>query len=152
MIARRMFLFSGILSFGLLSTASSRAQSAGAWLISSAEASLPPSIASETDRAIGRGPAIRQVSPDGAVSAGAPFELRVEFAGRGGEKIAPTTVRILLLRGGNIDLAQRLKAYITPTGIVMPNAMVPAGTYVLQVVVADADGHQSTANIEIDAR
>lgn len=152
MMARRVLLSSGILSLGLLSSATSRAQGAGAWLISSSEAALPPSATSKAGRSIGRGPAIRQVAPAGTVPANAPFDLRVEFAGRGGEKISPATAQVVLLRGGNVDLTQRLKPYITPAGIAMPNAMVPPGTYVMEVTVADADGHKSTANIEISAR
>ena len=86
------------------------------------------------------------------MAANKPFNLRIEFAGRGGEKIAPTTAQVVLLRGSNIDITQRLKAYITPAGIVVPDAMVAPGTHVLQVAVSDDRGHQSTANIEIDAK
>ena len=148
MIARRMLLASAL----LVAANTTRAQANGVWIVSSAESGLPPSDTSKAGRSIGRGPSIRQVSPIGAVPANVPFDLRVEFAGRGGEKIAPATVQITLLRGSNVDITQRMKAYITPTGIAVPNAMVPAGSYVLQVVVSDADGHQSTANIEINAR
>ena len=34
----------------------------------------------------------------------------------------------------------------------VPNAMVPPGTYVIEVAVSDAGGRQSVANIEIDAK
>ena len=125
----------------LLPVVGARAQ-AGNWLVTSQEASLPVSATSKAGRSITRGPAIRQVSPAGTVTANAPFALKVEFAGRGGEKINPATAQVLILRGGNINATERLKAYITANGIDMPNAMVPPGIYVLQVAVSDAGGRQ----------
>lgn len=150
-MARRMLLSSGVLSFGVLALRNVRAQG-GVWLINSQEAALPPSASSKAGRSITRGPAIRQVSPAAAVTANQPFDLRVDFAGRGGEKINPATTQITILRGGNIDITSRLKPFITANGIEMPAAMVPPGTHVLQVAVSDVDGRQTIANIEIDAR
>ena len=86
------------------------------------------------------------------MAATAPVALRVEFAGRGGETSNPATAQVLILRGGNINVTQRLQAYITANGIEMPDAMVPPGTHVLQVAVSDSGGRQSLANIEIEAR
>ncbi len=128
------------------------AQAQGVWLVTSQEAVLPPSPTSKAGRAITRGPAIRQVSPSATVSSNQPFTLKVEFGGRGGEKINPASVQITVLRGSNIDITSRLKPYITATGIEIPNAMVPAGTYALQVTVSDTGGRQSLANVEIEAR
>lgn len=125
---------------------------AGVWLVTSQEAALPPSAASKAGRSITRGPAIRQVSPEGAVAANRPFDLHVDFAGRGGEKINPASAQITILRGGNVDITSRLKPYITEKGIEMPAAMVPPGTHVLQVAVSDAGGRQTIANVEIDAK
>ena len=51
-----------------------------------------------------------------------------------------------------VDITSRLKPYITATGIEIPNAIVPPGTYALQVTVSDAGGRQSVANVEIEAR
>ena len=151
-IARRTLLSGGVLTLGVLGLRTAGAQGAGTWVITAPEASMPQSPTSKAGRSISRGPAIRQVSPEGAVAANKPFNLRIEFAGRGGEKIAPGTAQVVLLRGSNIDITQRVKAYITPTGIVIPDAMVAPGTHVLQVAVSDDRGHQSTANIEIDAK
>lgn len=149
-VARRMLLASGVLAFGIPALRDVRAQ-AGVWLITGQEAALPPSATSKAGRSITRGPAIRQVSPVGAVTANHPFDLRVEFFGRGGEKINAATTQITILRGGNIDITERLKPYITVNGIEMPTAMVPPGDHVLQVAVSDVDGRKSIANIEIEA-
>lgn len=113
---------------------------------------MPPSPTSKAGRSITRGPAIRQISPASAVAANQPFDLHVEFAGRGGEKINVSSAQIAILRGNNVNITDRLKPFISANGIAMPAAMVPPGIYVLQVTVADAGGRQSTANIEIDAK
>ncbi len=150
-IARRKLVSFAILGVGLLPVAG-RTQGSGVWLVTGQEAALPPATTSKAGRSITRGPAIRQVSPASAVAANQPFDLRVEFAGRGGEKINPASAQVLILRGNNVDVTSRLKPFITANGIAMPNAMVPPGTYVLQVAVSDAGGRQSIANVEIEAR
>lgn len=148
---RRLLLFASAFSFGGLALRGANAQ-AGVWLVTGQEAALPPSTTSKAGRSITRGPAIRQISPDGAVAANRPFDLHVDFAGRGGERINPASAQITILRGGNVNITDRLKPYITEKGIEMPAAMVPPGTHVLQVAVSDASGRQTVANVEIDAK
>jgi hypothetical protein len=130
--ARRTLLSGGILSIGLIAATGAWAQ-AGVWVVTNQEAAMPPSATSKAGRAITRGPA-------------------VEFAGRGGEKINANSVQILVLRGSNVDITSRMKPYVTDKGIAIPNAMVPAGSYALQVSVKDASGRESLANVEIEAR
>jgi hypothetical protein len=151
-VSRRALLSFGIVGLGALAVGNTLAQGAGVWLVSSQEAALPPSATSKAGRSITRGPAIRQISPTNVVSANTPFDLHVEFAGRGGEKINPASAQVAILRGSNINITDRVKPFITASGIEMPAAMVPPGTYVLQVTVSDAGGRQSIANIEIDAK
>jgi hypothetical protein len=150
-VTRRSLLSTGIVAAGVLALGDARAQ-AGIWVVTAQEAALPPSPSSKAGRAISRGPAVRQVSPAGAVAPKKPFALTVEFAARGGEKIDPNSVQIAILRGDNVNITQRLKPFITATGIKVTDAMVGAGTHVLQVTVSDSGGRQSIANIEIVAR
>lgn len=124
----------------------------GVWVITMEEAALPPSQASRAGRSITRGPAIRQIAPTGPVPSNQPFALKIDFAPRGGEKINPSSAQIRVLRGGTVDVTQRFAPYIRPTGIEVPNAMVPPGSYVVEVAVSDSGGRQSVANIEIDAK
>lgn len=149
---RRVFVAAGIASIGNIFVRVAQAQGAGVWLVTAQEAAMPQSAASKAGRSITRGPAIRQVSPDGVIAANKPFDLHVDFAGRGGEKINVASAQVAILRGGTIDITSRLKPFITEKGIEMPAAMVPPGTYVLQVTVSDAGGRRSVANIEIDAK
>jgi hypothetical protein len=141
-----------LFGLALLPIAEVRAQATGTWLVTSQEAALPPSASSSAGRAITRGPAIRQTSPTGQVPANGPFRLRVEFVGRGGEKVNPATAQIMILRGNTIDITQRLRPFISANGIDVPEALVAPGAHVLQVAVSDSGGRQSLANIEIEAR
>jgi hypothetical protein len=150
-MARRALLVGSLLGLGSLAANAGRAQS-GVWLLTGPEAALPPSQSSKAGRAISRGPAIRQISPATAVAPNQPFTLQVEFVGRGGEKIDPKTAQVVVLRGGDINVTQRLQPYITARGIEVPNAMVPAGNHVFQVAIKDDRGRESIANIEIEAR
>jgi hypothetical protein len=150
-IPRRSFFFCAIIP-AVIPVVGVQAQAGGHWLVTSQEAALPLSSTSKAGRAITRGPAIRQVSPAGPVAPNTPFALRVEFAGRGGEKVDPATAQITLLRGDNVNITQRVRAFISPNGIEIPDAMVAPGMHVLQVAVSDGGGRQSLANIEIEAR
>jgi hypothetical protein len=149
-IARRRFISFSVISAGALAAPRARAQG-GVWVVTSQEAAMPPAATSKAGRSITRGPAIRQISPASPVAPNQPFDLKVEFAGRGGEKIDPKTAQIVILRGNSINVTQRLQPFITANGIEVPAALVPPGMHVLQVAVSDGGGRQSIANIEIDA-
>ena len=58
----------------------------------------------------------------------------------------------VLLRGNDIDITSRLKPYVSPAGIAIPNALVPPGKFVLQVAVSDGSDRRTTANVEINAQ
>ena len=100
---RRTLMVGGALSFGFMMASGAQAQGNGVWVVTGAEAAMPPSPTSKAGRSITRGPAIRQVSPAAGVSANQPFNLKVEFAGRGGEKINPASAQVRVLRGGTVE-------------------------------------------------
>lgn len=134
----------------LLAPATARA---AVWLVTEREAALGAADDAQGTRAVTRGPGIRYVAPRlNAVPAGRPFWLRVEFSGRGGATVNPASVRVTLLRGGRIDITPRLSAYITASGIDIPEALAPAGTHALRVEVADDQGRQSAAVLDVDVR
>ena len=148
---RRRLLVCGVVSGGAIATLAAHAQ-VGVWVVTPAEAALPPARSLRNGRCITRAPAIRQISPVHAVAAGQPFRLIIEFAARGDEKINPSSVQVTMLRGNEINLTDRLRPFITAKGIEIANAMVPAGTHVLEIAVGDTSCRQSSANIEIIAR
>ncbi|MBP0464499.1 hypothetical protein J5Y09_11335 [Roseomonas sp. PWR1] len=126
---------------------------ASVWLVTEREAALGTAEDAQGTRAVTRGPGIRYVAPRlNAVPAGQPFWLRIEFSGRGGAAVNPASVRVTLLRGGRIDITSRLQGYITASGIDIPEALAPAGKHALRIEVADDQGRQSAAVLDVDVR
>ena len=123
------------------------------WLVTEREAGLTPSDDAAATRGIMRGPSIRYVSPrTSVVSAGQPFWLRVEFAPRGGTKINRTSTRVVLLRGGHIDVTSRLGGFFSEEAIDVPEALAPIGLHSFRIDVSDDQGRQSSSVVQVDVR
>lgn len=119
-------------------------------LITPEEAALPAATGESLTRGISRGPGVELVSPNedfGPVKA--PFELKIAFAPRGGSKIDPASVKVVYLKSPFIDLTPRLQSSITETGIVLPDAGVPAGEHALKITVLDTDGRETNSIVRL---
>src|SRR5712671_6028873 len=95
-------------------------------LITEEEAKLPPpkgAIAADR-RGILRGPKIDFVSPAEPVRS--PVHLQLKFESFGGAKIDPTSIKVLYLRTPNVDLTPRIKQFVIPTGIDIPDTRTAA--------------------------
>ena len=114
-------------------------------LITPEEAALPPpkgAIATER-RGITRGPKVDVVTTGSLKS---PTRLQVKFEPNGGSKIDPDSVKIIYLRTPKVDLTSRVKSFILPTGIDMPDAELPVGEHMVRVDVKDTDGRVGTTS------
>jgi hypothetical protein len=113
---------------------------AGQVLITEEEAKLPPPRgAVATDRrGITRGPKIELVAANASVHS--PMHLQVKFESYGGAKVDPGSVKVTYLRTPNVDLTDRVKAYVQPTGIDIPDVQLPAGDHMVRVDIKDSDG------------
>ena len=109
-------------------------------LITEEEAKLPPPRgAIPTDRrGITRGPKIEFVADSEPVHS--PMHLQVKFESYGGAKIDPDSVKVTYMRSPNVDLTGRVKAYVRPTGIDIPDVQLPAGDHMVRVDIKDSDG------------
>jgi hypothetical protein len=115
-------------------------------LITAEEAALPPpkgAIATER-RGITRGPKVGVVT--GAGQLRSPMRLQLKFEPYGGAKIDPDSVRMTYLRTPNVDLTPRVKSFVQPTGIDMPEAELPAGDHMVRVDIKDTDGRAGTTS------
>lgn len=121
-------------------------------LITEAEAMLPaPGDSMMATRGLTRGPAVEQVAPNpDAKGVKAPFSLKISFSGRNNVAIDPASVKVIYLRSPTVDLTERVKAHVTPTGIDMSEVDVPPGTHVLRLDVRDQQGRTSTATIKLN--
>ncbi len=106
-------------------------------LINEDEAKLNPINANSASRAITRGPLIRLISPS---QVSRPFLFKVIFESRGDAKINRNTVKVEYLKGIGIDLTDRMRSAIMPSGIEILEAQAPIGVHPIRVSVTDAEG------------
>jgi hypothetical protein len=113
-------------------------------LITAKEAQMPAASGELKTRGIARGPGIKVISPDvTAPEIKGPFDLKVVFESRGGNKIDPSAVKVTYLKATAVDLTPRLKGAITEGGIDFAKAEVPPGEHALKITVKDVDGRES---------
>lgn len=97
-------------------------------------------------------PAIKVVTPNNTPSSAvnAPVRIEVSFKAASGNRIVPSTFRVLygLMK---IDLTDRLKkhATVTETGVVIDQAKVPAGQHRLILQVADDQGNTAEQELRL---
>jgi hypothetical protein len=115
-------------------------------LISEDEAKLPPprgAVAAER-RGITRGPKVELVGDTAALHS--PMHLQVKFESFGGAKIDPESVKITYMKTPNVDLTGRVKSFVRPTGIDIPDVQLPAGEHMVRVDIKDTDGRAGTTS------
>jgi hypothetical protein len=109
-------------------------------LITDEEAKLPPpkgAIATDR-RGILRGPKVDFVTAAEPVRS--PMRFQIRFESYGGAKVDPDSVKVTYLRTPNVDLTPRVKAFVQPTGIDIPDVQLPAGDHMVRVDIKDSDG------------
>lgn len=113
---------------------------AGQVLITEAEARLPPPRGAITAdrRGITRGPKIELIA--GTEPIHSPMHLQLKFESYGGAKIDPDSVKVTYMRTPNVDLTGRVKPFVQPVGIDIPDVELPLGDHMVRVDVKDSDG------------
>ena len=120
-------------------------------LISVQEAKLPQANGTLKTRGITRGPAIKVSSPDlTAAEIKSPFDLKVLFESRGGNKVDPNAVKVSYLKSTEVDLTPRLQGAISAGGIDFSKAQVPPGEHAIKITVKDLDGRESSTVINLN--
>jgi hypothetical protein len=115
-------------------------------LITADEAKLPPpkgAVASDR-RGITRGPKVELVADSD--TSHSPMHLQLRFESYGGAKIDPDSLKVTYLRTPNVDLTGRVKPFVQPTGIDMPDAELPPGDHMVRVDIKDSDGRIGTTS------
>jgi hypothetical protein len=126
------------------------ASSVAAPLITAKEAQMPAASGELKTRGIARGPGIKVISPDlAAPEIKGPFDLKVVFESRGGNKIDASAVKVTYLKANAVDLTPRLKGAITESGIDFAKAEVPPGEHAVKITVKDVEGRESNAVINL---
>jgi hypothetical protein len=123
---------------------------AGEILITDAEAGLPASAdAALSQRALTRGPAVEQITPNPDARVTSPLPLKIKFTARNNTSIDPNSVKITYLRSPNVDLTTRIKSHVTADGIEISQAEAPPGMHVLRIELRDTQGRTSTGTITL---
>lgn len=145
---RRALFQAAVLAAGFVFAITPRAD-AGTVLVSAEEAKLPPpkgGVAVAT-RGITRGPKIEVVGV--ADPSHSPMRLQLKFESFGGAKIDTDSLKVTYIKNPAVDLTPRLKPFVQPTGIDMPDAELPAGDHLIRVDVKDSDGRTATTSFTI---
>jgi hypothetical protein len=132
----------GILTAFLL-TAQPPDASAGVVLITPDEAQLPTPKGVFAPRAITRGPRIELSDSDNG-ELRSPLRLQLKFRGFGGASINPESLHATYLKQPNVDLTSRVKPFVQPTGIEIPDAETPPGQHFVRVEIQDSEGRRTT--------
>ncbi|HEX7883774.1 MAG TPA: hypothetical protein VF499_13690 [Afipia sp.] len=144
----RVLLQAAVLATGLALTAVTPV-SAGTVLISADEAKLPPpkgAVAVAT-RGITRGPKVAYVGT--ADPSKSPMRLQLKFESFGGAKIDTDSLKVTYIKSPSVDLTARLKPFVKPDGIDMPDAELPAGDHVIRVDVKDSEGRAASTSFTL---
>jgi hypothetical protein len=142
-LVRRIQL--GVLAASLLVLPTAKAKK----LITEEEARLPPpkGAIAAASRGILRGPKVELVSPN--EPSHSPLRLQLRFESFGGAKINIESVKVTYLRTPNVDLTDRVRPFIQPDGIDMPDTELPPGEYLVRVDVKDSDGRPGSASFTL---
>ena len=147
-------LLIGALLFTLAS-GSLAADQDGRWLITPEEAALPPAPPDQRGGPfdVGReppdtGPLIEVVKPLLGSPVAAPLEILVRFVPRSAPVDLPS-LKVTVVKLFAIDITDRVRPYVTPAGIDIPDAKLPAGEHTVRITVADASGGVSQKQMTI---
>lgn len=119
----------------------SLAQTRHVVLITDEEAKRPQAAALTFRAGISRGPGIELLSPKPSEkSVASPIHLTLKFEGHGGTQIDASSFKLIDACNPPVDLTDRVKDFTKSTGIDVPEAEIPPGTYTIHAEIKDSDG------------
>jgi len=121
-----------------------RAAQPGDWLVTPEEALQPLSRAVTPLQSDPDGPAIMVREPGVVKEVKPPVTIDVVFEPKDGKTIDFKTLKITYLKLFGIDITDRMKPYITPTGLHSANAKLPPGDHSIEIAVQDDSGRKTT--------
>jgi hypothetical protein len=116
-------------------------------LITEEEAKLPPQKGAvpNSGRGITRGPKIVVPNEESAAYL-SPIRLQIKFQAFGGSSIDLSALKVTYLKSPVVDLTSRIKPFVLPTGIDMPDALLPPGEHLVRIDIKDSDGRQASVS------
>lgn len=124
------------------------------WLIKPEEAALPPAVFERgglTDLSTplpDAGPEIQILSPPIDTPNPSPLKITIRFNPRKAP-IDLSSFKVTLVKWINIDLTDRLREYVTPDGIDVEKAELPAGEHLVRLTLADQNGALTVKQVKL---
>jgi hypothetical protein len=119
-------------------------------LITPAEAALPPGKVPSVEArgSPTRRPSITVIAPSGPGAVYSPLDFKLSFSAFGGAAIDPNSVVVTYIKQPDIDITQRVKAFITANGIDISRAEVPPGQHQFWIELKDNSGNSNAREVE----
>ncbi len=130
------------------------ATSSDNWLITPDEAALEsaPEESLVRSRSLNnKGPRIDVLRPVEDAPQQSPFEIQVRFYPNAAA-VNPDSVKVQLVKFIAIDITDRVKPYLSESGINIKEANIPAGKHLVRITVSDGKGETSSREIELQVR
>jgi hypothetical protein len=125
-------------------------------LITDQEAQLPAetpatSLVTGADHGtVTRRPDMSFESPEGVVVS--PFPFRITFKPHNGARVDPDSVTVTLLTKPEVNLTNRLRPYISVSGVNLAQAETPPGKFSLRITCGDSAGNLGTYVIALQVK
>jgi hypothetical protein len=148
-VGRHLVWLKFLFTFAVLIFLLTKPTLAGHVLITDEEAKRPPpkEQAALNRRGITRAPRAEFVSESAPIHS--PFHFQIRFQSFGGTTIEASSVKITYLKDPLVDLTPRIKDFITPTGIDVPDVEIPVGEHAIRVELKDSDGRSGAATFNL---
>jgi len=124
------------------------------WFISPDEAAFAPAPEESLIRSRGlntKGPKIDVLKPVEDTPQQSPLEILIRFYPNPAA-VNPESVKVQLVKFISIDITDRVKPYLSASGIEVKEATIPPGSHLVRVSVSDGEGETSSRDIELQVR
>lgn len=124
------------------------------WLISPEEAAFAPAPDESLIRPRSlnsKGPRIDVLKPAEDAPQQSPLEIQVRFYPNP-VAVNPESVKVQLVKFIAIDITDRVRPYLSASGIDVKEAKIPPGSHLVRVSVSDGKGETSSRDIELQVR
>jgi len=98
------------------------------------------------------GPDIEVISPEPDHNHTVPVPIKIIFRPREGTVVDLSTLSVVYVKWIDIDITDRLRKYVTETGIDVPEAALPPGRHTIQISIGDSAGHTTEKQFTVRLR
>ena len=95
------------------------------------------------------GPAIKVLAPNESMVQIVPFDIDIRFEQRGSALVDLASLKVFLMKLWDIDITERVRPYVSGTGIHMAHADFPKGQHTIKIAIADQEGHESSRTMVV---